>query len=176
MFFDLNAILWPCDFLVLRFGTFTDNCVNSITANKNWIEKSSRRCWEGLKFGVAVKNYDFRNMRFLEYSITHISAYANISNGNFISDSAKLFSGFTLCIEIRHLVKPWPYENFHKCSIFFYIWVRIYYFIIIMRNKILILLFASTCANFLDMVIPKTCPWVFRRSFTRIIQFGVIGS
>ena len=31
-------------------------------------------------------------------------------------------------------------------------------FIIIMRNKLLIILFASTVANFLDLVLPKTCP------------------
>ena len=73
---------------------------------------------------------------------------------------------FTLnfCIKTRHLVKPWPHENFYKCSIFFYIWATINYFIIIMRNKILIFLIASTCANFLDLVNPKTCPWVFCRS------------
>ena len=72
-----------------------------------------------------------------------------------------LYAFNPFCIEILYLVKPWPYENFNKCLIFIYIWAGINYFIIIMRNKLLILLFASTCANFLDVVLPKTCPWVF---------------
>ena len=66
-------------------------------------------------------------------------------------------------IEILNLFKPWPHGNFHKCFIWIYIWARFSHFIIIMRNKILILLFASTCAEFLDLVLPKTCPWVFHR-------------
>ena len=67
----------------------------------------------------------------------------------------------TKCEKNWYFVNRWSYENFYKCLIFFYIRVTNNYFIIIMRNKILILLFASTCANFLDLVHPKTCPWVF---------------
>ena len=81
-----------------------------------------------------------------------------------------LFALDTFCIEIFRFVKFWPYENFHKCSIFFYIWVRVSHFIIIMRNKLLILLFASTCANFLDLVQSKTCPWVFCWSLNQYNQ------
>ena len=72
-----------------------------------------------------------------------------------------LFTLNSFCIKTQHLAKPWSHGNFHKCSIFFYIWVTINYFIIIMRNKKLFFLIASTCANFLDLVHSKTCPWVF---------------
>ena len=86
------------------------------------------------------------------YDMTHVTWI--------IWDWRHMFSLGTFCIKFRYFVNRWPPENFCKCSFSFIFERHDYSSIIIMRNKILILLFASACANFLDLVLPKTCPWV----------------